>query len=437
MPWPRVRKPGAAWSRPRSIGACQSQPSLHRLRTTTATGASVGRPTSSRAYVTTSAPTATTGSTAKEPSTRAGPRMAPRSRSTKRANSGHEPGHDRRENLGVDVPARDDSHTTTWSGQALERCRHRGAAGALGHDGGVLDNVADRRRHLGQAYDQRSGQEARRGRPHLWQQCRAADPVHERGGAWAWHRAAGRERRGKGRGRVHLAAIDPDLGTKAPYRGSDAAAQPAAAKWNEHCIHVGEVLEDLKADGAVAGHDVHIARRVDEMSGLERRVAMGRHHVPPFVVRQRDRLRPESLDGFQLHARGAVRDDRGAPDAKPPGVPRETLGHVAGAGCVDAGRQRRRIEHSERIRAAPNLERADRLQVLQLQVELARAAVLQSDQRGGRQDPGEALARLLHVVDYERIGRAVAHCFVAGGMAGSWARTRRATARTKAMASGP
>src|SRR5437660_219989 len=51
----------------------------------------------------------------------------------------------------------------------------------------------------------------------------------------------------------------------------------------------------------------------------------------PFVVRHRDDLGAEPLDRGDLGRRRADGHDDGAPDAEPPRVPRDALGHVAGA----------------------------------------------------------------------------------------------------------
>src|SRR2546429_666264 len=92
-------------------------------------------------------------------------------------------------------------------------------------------------------------------------------------------------------------------------RPSPASRFPPAANGDEHRCDVGHVLGDLEPDGAVAGHDVHIADWMNEARRLQWPVAMRCKHVPPFGVGQGDDFRAEALDRLELCARRAFRDD--------------------------------------------------------------------------------------------------------------------------------
>jgi hypothetical protein len=74
-------------------------------------------------------------------------------------------------------------------------------------------------------------------------------------------------------------------------------------------------------------------------------------------------------------------------------VPGDGLGHVAGARRPEAGRELVGVGKRERVSGAAQLERADRLQVLELQVDLRRPVVLQPDERRPDDGPGYAAAR--------------------------------------------
>jgi len=275
------------------------------------------------------------------------------------------------------------------------------------------------------------------GAPHLRQHRRAADAVDERGDTRKLHGTAGCKCRRERRRRVHFASEDAHLGPDASYRCRDAAAQTAAAEWNENGIHIGQVLEDLEPDRAVAGHHIDIADRMDERSRLQWRVSVLDENVPPLVVRQRDRFRSQALDRLELGVRRAIGHDDGASNSESPRIPRDTLRHVPGAGCVHARLQRAGIEHRYRIGGAANLERSDRLQVLELEIELAGASVVQTNQRRARHDAVHALTGILDVFERDRVRLAVAHGFVAGGDTGSWAKRRNASASTTPTATGP
>src|SRR5206468_1510213 len=79
-------------------------------------------------------------------------------------------------------------------------------------------------------------------------------------------------------------------------------AESTAAKGDEHRIDVWHVLDDLEPDGAVAGHDVHIADWLNEARRLQWLVATRGKHVPPFGVGQGDEFRAEALDRRELCA---------------------------------------------------------------------------------------------------------------------------------------
>src|SRR5713226_7375180 len=160
-------------------------------------------------------------------------------------------------------------------------------------------------------------------------------------------------------------------------------------------------------------------------------------NVPPLVIRHRDRFRTQALDCLELGVRRAVGHDGSASNAKPPCIPGDTLRHVPGAGGVDACLQRAGIEPRDRIAGAPYFERPDRLQVFELEVELAGASVVEPDQRRARHDAVQALPRLFDVYERDRVRLAIAQGIAGGGDAGSRAKSRNATASPTPTATAP
>jgi hypothetical protein len=69
-------------------------------------------------------------------------------------------------------------------------------------------------------------------------------------------RVADGQRAGERRGALGLYADDADVGVVRLHATGDAGGEPAAADRHDHCPDVGHGLDDLEADGALAGHDV-------------------------------------------------------------------------------------------------------------------------------------------------------------------------------------
>src|SRR5699024_5983732 len=116
-----------------------------------------------------------------------------------------------------------------------------------------------------------------------------------------------------------LDAVDLDVGPQALDGEGDARDQPAAPDGDDHRIQVGQLVQDLQADGPLPGNDQLVVVRVDEghaRLGLEAdRVVVG---VVVGAGHQAD-LRAQVLGVFHLHDGGAVRHADDAPDAHPGG----------------------------------------------------------------------------------------------------------------------
>src|SRR5262249_5448386 len=155
------------------------------------------------------------------------------------------------------------------------------------------------------------------------------------------------------------------------YRRGDAAAQPAPAVRNEHRDHVLEVLEDLEADRSVSGDDRGIADRMDERP-FDTGMMVVDQDLPPIVEGNPERLDAEPLDRRDVRVRRMPGYDEVARDSEASRVPRHTLRHVARARGVHAARERLSRKQAHRAPRAAQLERSDRLEVLELEPDLRR-----------------------------------------------------------------
>src|SRR5262245_55597868 len=94
---------------------------------------------------------------------------------------------------------------------------------------------------------------------------------------------------------------------------------------------------------------------------------------PPLVKRDFDNAPAESLDRFDLRVGRSSGRDHCARNAKPARAPRHTLGHVTCRRRNDSALELLRWQVKNCIRGAANLERSNRLQVFELEVDLGRS----------------------------------------------------------------
>ena len=102
------------------------------------------------------------------------------------------------------------------------------------------------------------------------------------------------------------------------------------------------------------------------------RVAAVGEGLPPAVERNLDDAATEPLDRLDLGVGRVVRRDDGAGDPQAAGVPGGALRHVAGAGDEDALGQLGLRHRTHRIGGTADLEGADRLEILELEVDVGR-----------------------------------------------------------------
>jgi hypothetical protein len=114
---------------------------------------------------------------------------------------------------------------------------------------------------------------------------------------------------------------------------------------------------------------------------IDARVRAVEHRLPPRLVRHADHFPAEPRDRPQLRLRRRFGRDDDRPHARLARGPGDALRHVPGARGEDAAGDRVRARRADGVERAAQLERADRLQALELQPELAR--------RLGRVQPDE------------------------------------------------
>ena len=207
-------------------------------------------------------------------------------------------------------------------------------------------------------------------REHLVRHVRHRHPVAERV-AIHFDRMAGFQAFVKSGAAFRLDREDAQLGLLRFERGSDASEKPSAADWNKDSVHVGKVFEDLEAETAMAGHDIRIR------PGMDERVRLG---LPPVLFEKakdfgdgdEHGLTAVSADRVDFGLGRGIRHQASRRDAEARRHPRQRLRGVARAhgahtfGALGIG------QHGHRVLDPSNLERADWLKSLELQVDVWR-----------------------------------------------------------------
>src|SRR5690242_2899458 len=118
---------------------------------------------------------------------------------------------------------------------------------------------------------------------------------------------------------------------------------------------------------------------------------------PPLVKRNLDHASPESLDRFEFRSGRSRRRDDGAGNAELARTPRDTLGHVPCRSGDYTALELLRLQPRNRIRGPADLERSNRLEILQFQVDLSRRIrKIETNKRRADRSIGNHTARVLH-----------------------------------------
>jgi hypothetical protein len=191
---------------------------------------------------------------------------------------------------------------------------------------------------------------------------------------------------GRDLGREHLAG----WGERADG-GSDTAREPSASVRRDDGVGVAQVLEDLERDCPVARHHGVVAEGVD-VEPVEPFEGPRPKDLVPLVERDLDHLAAQAPDRLDLGLRSRVRKDDRAADAELAGPPGDALRHVSRARRPNAALELLWRGEEERVPRAAQLERADRLEALELEVDLSGCVFeLEAHERGAEDRAGEAL----------------------------------------------
>ena len=205
--------------------------------------------------------------------------------------------------------------------------------------------------------------------------------------------AVGDEHGGNG-GRLH--ADDLHVGAHGLDRHGHAADESAAADGNDDLLHVGHLVENLKADRALTGDDIGIVERVGEgvALGLAQTGRLGRRVV--IHARHEHDLRAVAAGGLDLQQGRALGHADHGLDAESRRGQRHALRMVAGGAGDHALRGLLGGELADLVEGAADLERTGLLQVLRLDIKvLAQAG--RGDDRG---QLGHALKRFSCLLDH-------------------------------------
>ena len=167
----------------------------------------------------------------------------------------------------------------------------------------------------------------------------------------------------------------------------DARDQAAAARRHDHRVQVGQLVQDLQADGALPRDDQFVVVGVDEghtglglqLDGVVVGVVVGAGHQAYF--------RAQALGVFHLHDGRAVGHTDNAADAHPGSRQGHALGVVAGRTGDDPLGPLCLGQLADLVVGAPDFEAAGHLQVFGLEVQPASLGQLRRfDQVGAAGD---------------------------------------------------
>ena len=167
----------------------------------------------------------------------------------------------------------------------------------------------------------------------------------------------------------------------------DPGEEPAAPERRDDGIDLRQIFIDLETDGPVAADEVVVVERMDEMAGHPLRAVLD-HGTPALVVRRLHDAGAEPFDGAELGLGCGVHHHHAARRTDLARGERDALRGVTGAHGPDALRQLLRAKLSHRVIRAADLERSDRLQRFELEIDVRMRACrwprLGSGDRDGR-----------------------------------------------------
>src|SRR5262245_54388356 len=129
------------------------------------------------------------------------------------------------------------------------------------------------------------------------------------------------------------------------------------------------------------GSRARVPERVQE-GALHPGVGPGPEDLEPSRNGHFDGVRAKAPDRVELRFRRRLGDHDGAGEASFPSVPGDRLRHIPRAGGPEAARECLGVDERDGIPGAAQLERPDRLKVLELEEDLRRRVDLEADERG-------------------------------------------------------
>ena len=169
-----------------------------------------------------------------------------------------------------------------------------------------------------------------------------------------------------------------------------ARGQPPAPHRQDHGVHPGQVLDDLQAQGALAGDHLGVVKGVDEGIPLGHQ-GLGPHQGLAQVPAMEDHFGAVALGGQLLGNRGPLGHDDGGRQAQLGRGKGHALAVVARRGGHHLDPFAPLLEQGQAVDGPPQLERPGGLEVLQLQEDLPAAGPAQGmgvDQRRAQDYPG-------------------------------------------------
>ncbi len=203
-----------------------------------------------------------------------------------------------------------------------------------------------------------------------------------------------------GRSGLGLDSDDFDLGIERARGQGDARSPAAPAHGHQDDFDIGQILDDLQADGSHAGDQMRLVRRMDVAISL----ALGQllDVLARFVeVSPVDEdLGTQPLDG--LHLIGIAADGHGdaRPHAEEPRRPGDGLPVIPCRSRDDAATAFLRAQARDEIHPSAHFERPDRLVILMLDVHFRFEQLAQTRigvEGGPRQIGANQCARLQHI----------------------------------------
>ena len=167
-----------------------------------------------------------------------------------------------------------------------------------------------------------------------------------------------------------LHADDAAVGLQALHGVGEAGDEPTAADGHEDHVHIRQLLQNLQADGALAGHDAVIVEGMDEGEALLVPQAHGLSVGIVVHAGDEDHVRAIAAGGLDLGKGRALRDAYRGLDAHIAGGEGHALGVVAGGAGDDAALLLLVGKGGDLVVRAPELERAGLLQAVGLQVKV-------------------------------------------------------------------